>query len=77
MLSTGEIFNGAKSYKKYEKELARMQYLNRHKQVGSHDNFYGLRRATLRFGGRSIGCFLRLAYSSDFCTDRVIIISQR
>jgi putative transposase len=34
-LSTGEVFHGAKSYKKYEKTLARMQYLNRHKQVGS------------------------------------------
>ncbi|WP_414553171.1 RNA-guided endonuclease InsQ/TnpB family protein [Anabaena sp. CCY 0017] len=37
VLSTGEIFDGAKSYKKYEKKLARMQYLNRYKQVGSHN----------------------------------------
>uniref|UniRef100_UPI000B0F9986 RNA-guided endonuclease InsQ/TnpB family protein n=1 Tax=Anabaena sp. (strain CA / ATCC 33047) TaxID=52271 RepID=UPI000B0F9986 len=34
-LSTGEIFDGAKSYQKYESKLARMQYLNRHKQFGS------------------------------------------
>jgi putative transposase len=37
ILSTGEIFNGAKSYKRYESKLARMQYLNRHKQVGSNN----------------------------------------
>ncbi|MBK1990014.1 transposase [Sphaerospermopsis aphanizomenoides BCCUSP55] len=36
-LSTGEIFDGLKSYKKYEKKLARIQYLNRHKQVGSNN----------------------------------------
>ncbi|HLP88838.1 MAG TPA: transposase, partial [Nostocaceae cyanobacterium] len=36
-LSTGEIFDGAKSYKKYEKKLARMQYLNRHKKPGSNN----------------------------------------
>ncbi len=36
-LSTTEVFNGAKSYKKYEHKLARMQYLNRHKQVGSNN----------------------------------------
>jgi putative transposase len=35
MLSTGEEFKGAKSYKKYEKKLARLQYLLRHKVVGS------------------------------------------
>ncbi|BAY46622.1 transposase, IS607 family protein [Scytonema sp. HK-05] len=34
-LSTGEVFDGLKSYKKYESKLARMQYLNRHKQIGS------------------------------------------
>ncbi|MGM3307756.1 RNA-guided endonuclease InsQ/TnpB family protein [Anabaena sp. WFMT] len=34
-LSTTEVFDGAKSYKKYESKLARMQYLNRHQQVGS------------------------------------------
>ncbi|MCA1991465.1 MAG: transposase [Coleofasciculus sp. S288] len=34
-LSTGEEFKGAKSYKKYEKKLARLQYLLRHKVVGS------------------------------------------
>jgi putative transposase len=34
-LSTGEEFKGAKSYKKYEKKLARLQYLLRHKEVGS------------------------------------------
>ncbi len=37
ILSTGEIFDGAKSYKRYEFKLARMQYLNRHKQVGSNN----------------------------------------
>ncbi|MDZ8261708.1 transposase [Nostoc sp. ChiQUE01b] len=36
-LSTGKIFDGVKSYKKYESKLARMQYLNRHKQVGSNN----------------------------------------
>ncbi|XZF64654.1 MAG: RNA-guided endonuclease InsQ/TnpB family protein [Gloeotrichia echinulata DVL01] len=35
ILSTTEVFDGAKSYKKSEEKLARMQYLNRHKQVGS------------------------------------------
>jgi putative transposase len=34
-LSTGEEFKGAKSYKKYEKKLARIQYLLRHQVVGS------------------------------------------
>ena len=34
-LSTGEEVKGAKSYKKYEKKLARLQYLLRHKVVGS------------------------------------------
>jgi putative transposase len=34
-LSTGEAFKGAKSYNKYEKKLARLQYLSRHKIVGS------------------------------------------
>lgn len=34
-LSTGEVFEGAKSYKKYERKLARLQYLMRHKQIGS------------------------------------------
>ncbi|MBD2146329.1 RNA-guided endonuclease TnpB family protein, partial [Sphaerospermopsis sp. FACHB-1194] len=37
ILSTGEVFDGVKSYKKYEKKLARMQYLNRHKQRGSNN----------------------------------------
>lgn len=31
-LSTGEVFDGIKAYKKYEKKLARLQWLNRHKQ---------------------------------------------
>ncbi|MBN3923127.1 RNA-guided endonuclease TnpB family protein [Nostoc sp. NMS4] len=35
-LSTGEVFDGAKSYKKYEQKLSRMQWLNRRKQVGSN-----------------------------------------
>ncbi|NER01958.1 MAG: transposase [Okeania sp. SIO3C4] len=30
-LSTGEVFVGAKSYKKLEAKLSRLQYLNRHK----------------------------------------------
>jgi putative transposase len=34
-LSTGEIILGAKSYKKYEAKLSRMQWLNRHKIIGS------------------------------------------
>jgi putative transposase len=34
-LSTGEVFKGAKSYKKYEKKLARLQYLLRRKLIGS------------------------------------------
>lgn len=34
-LSTGEVFEGAKSYKKYEYKLSRLQYLMRHKQTGS------------------------------------------
>jgi putative transposase len=34
-LSTGEIVSGAKSYKKYEAKLSRMQRLNRHKVKGS------------------------------------------
>jgi len=34
-LSTGEVFEGAKSYRKYEKKLSRLQWLNRHKVKGS------------------------------------------
>jgi putative transposase len=34
-LSTGEVFTGAKSYRKLEDKLSRLQWLNRHKQVGS------------------------------------------
>lgn len=34
-LLTGEVFDGAKSYKKHQTKLAIMQYLNRHKQVAS------------------------------------------
>jgi putative transposase len=34
-LSTGEVILGAKSYKKYEAKLSRMQWLNRHKIIGS------------------------------------------
>nr|WP_293108092.1 transposase [Okeania sp. SIO2F4] len=30
-LSTGEVFEGAKSYRKLETKLSRLQYLNRHK----------------------------------------------
>jgi putative transposase len=32
MLSTGEVFDGVKAYKKYEKKLSRLQWLNRPKQ---------------------------------------------
>lgn len=34
-LSTGEVFEGAKSYRKYEKKLSRLQWLNRHKEYNS------------------------------------------
>ncbi|MUG95304.1 IS200/IS605 family element transposase accessory protein TnpB [Scytonema sp. UIC 10036] len=34
-LSTGEIIEGAKSYKKFKDKLSRMQWLNRHKVIGS------------------------------------------
>jgi putative transposase len=34
-LSTGEVVTGAKSYKKNESKLSRMQWLNRHKIIGS------------------------------------------
>lgn len=34
-LSTGEVFEGAKSYRKYEGKLSRLQWLNRHKIKGS------------------------------------------
>ncbi|ARV62850.1 transposase [Nostocales cyanobacterium HT-58-2] len=34
-LSTGEVFEGAKSYRRLENKLSRMQWLNRHKQLGS------------------------------------------
>ncbi|MGH7999379.1 MAG: RNA-guided endonuclease InsQ/TnpB family protein [Brasilonema sp.] len=34
-LSSGEVVLGAKSYKKYESKLSRMQWLNRHKIIGS------------------------------------------
>ncbi|NEQ71718.1 MAG: IS200/IS605 family element transposase accessory protein TnpB [Okeania sp. SIO2C9] len=34
-LSTGEVFEGAKSYKKFEGKLSRLQYLNRNKKIGS------------------------------------------
>ncbi|WP_414582953.1 RNA-guided endonuclease InsQ/TnpB family protein [Scytonema sp. PCC 10023] len=36
-LSTGEVIAGAKSYKKYEAKLSRMQWLNRHKIIGSNN----------------------------------------
>jgi putative transposase len=34
-LSTGEVLKGAKSYKKYESKLSRMQWFNRRKIIGS------------------------------------------
>jgi putative transposase len=36
-ISTGERFIGTKSYKKFEKKLARLQWLNRHKVIGSNN----------------------------------------
>jgi putative transposase len=36
-LSTGEVVLGAKSYKKYETKLSRLQWLNRHKIIGSNN----------------------------------------
>lgn len=37
-LSTGEVVAGAKSYKKYAESLSRMQWLNRHKVIGSKNS---------------------------------------
>ena len=34
-LSSGEVFEGAKSYRRYSRQLSRLQYLYRHKQRGS------------------------------------------
>ncbi len=34
-LSTGIVFSGAKSYRKYEKKLAKLQWRNRNKAIGS------------------------------------------
>ncbi|MBD0262246.1 MAG: IS200/IS605 family element transposase accessory protein TnpB [Tolypothrix sp. Co-bin9] len=34
-LSTGVVFEGAKSYRRLEAKLSRLQWLNRHKQIGS------------------------------------------
>ncbi|NES03333.1 MAG: IS200/IS605 family element transposase accessory protein TnpB [Okeania sp. SIO2F4] len=42
--STGEVFEGAKSYRKLEAKLSRLQYLNRHKVVYSSN----WKRAALR-----------------------------
>ncbi|MEB3177832.1 MAG: RNA-guided endonuclease TnpB family protein [Nostocaceae cyanobacterium] len=36
-LSTGEVILGAKSSKKYETKLSKMQWLNRHKVIGSNN----------------------------------------
>lgn len=36
-LSTGEVVVGAKSYRKYAAKLSRMQWLNRHKVIGSRN----------------------------------------
>lgn len=36
-LSTGEVILGAKSYKKYAAKLSRMQWMNRHKVIGSNN----------------------------------------
>ena len=50
-LSTGEVFKGAKSYKEYEKKLARKQYLLRNKQVGSAN----YRKAQLKIAQLHLG----------------------
>ncbi len=36
-LSTGVSFEGARAYKRYEKRLSRLQWLNRKKVIGSHN----------------------------------------
>ena len=36
-LSTGEVFIGAKSYRKYRHKLARLQWLNRNQVIGSNN----------------------------------------
>ena len=36
-LSTGELFEGAKAYRKLKSRLSRLQWLNRHKQRGSEN----------------------------------------
>ncbi|MBE9130226.1 transposase [Coleofasciculus sp. LEGE 07081] len=36
-LSTGEMFEGTKSYRRYERKLSRLQWLNRNKQRGSNN----------------------------------------
>jgi putative transposase len=36
-LSTGVVFEGAKSYRRFEKKLSRLQWLNRHKLKGSNN----------------------------------------
>lgn len=36
-LSSGEVFEGAKAYRKLEKKLSRMQWLNRNKTIGSNN----------------------------------------
>ena len=36
-LSTGEVFIGAKSYRKYRDQLSRLQWLNRNKVIGSNN----------------------------------------
>ncbi|KDR57803.1 MULTISPECIES: RNA-guided endonuclease InsQ/TnpB family protein [Oscillatoriales] len=36
-LSTGQVFEGTKSYRKYENKLSRLQRLNRHKVRGSNN----------------------------------------
>ncbi|WP_245602658.1 transposase [Gloeothece verrucosa] len=43
-LSTGEVFEGTKSYRRFEKKLARLQWLNRHKVIGSNN----WRKATIK-----------------------------
>ncbi|WP_293089985.1 hypothetical protein [Okeania sp. SIO3B5] len=43
-MSTGEMFDGAKSKKKLESLLSRLQYLNKHKTKGVGELRYDLRK---------------------------------
>nr|WP_293066492.1 transposase [Okeania sp. SIO2B3] len=45
-LSDAKVFESVKSYQRFEAKLSRMQYLNRHKEVGSANG----RAAQLKIG---------------------------